>query len=71
MQYIDSFSYTVKPSKPRSLLSMVKKILLSLLTFVVVGACIVGVGFALEPESGFHTLDENAACPVVGCASES
>ena len=50
---------------------MVKKILLSLLTFVVVGACVVGVGFALEPESGFHALDENAACPVVGCASES
>lgn len=49
---------------------MAKKALLTLATFAVIGACVLGVGFLVEPDSGVHAIEEGSLCPVAGCAGE-
>ena len=48
---------------------MIKKTMLTLVAFLVVGACVLGAGFALEPESSVRAIEVGSPCPVVGCAS--
>lgn len=48
---------------------MIKKVVLTLAAFLVAGACVLGAGFALEPESALKPVAADSPCPVVGCAS--
>ncbi|WP_241157253.1 hypothetical protein [Adlercreutzia sp. ZJ242] len=48
---------------------MPKKIAATFAVFLTVGACVLGAGFALEPDSAVRPLSADSPCPVVACAS--
>ncbi len=48
---------------------MIKKTIITLAAFLVVGALALGAGFAIEPASSISPIAADSPCPVVGCAS--
>ncbi|WP_241157103.1 hypothetical protein [Adlercreutzia sp. ZJ304] len=46
-----------------------KKTLITVVVLLVFGMGVLGVSFAVEPESGIYPITETSLCPVVGCAS--
>lgn len=48
---------------------MIRKMILTLAVFLLVGACAFGLGGLLEPETDILPITPESACPAVGCAS--
>lgn len=48
---------------------MIRKLLIALMAFALVGSCVFGVGLLVEPTTGFLSVSSESACPAVGCAS--
>ena len=48
---------------------MPKKILLTVAAFLLLGACVLGVGSLVEPATGLHAIEADSPCPVARCAS--
>lgn len=48
---------------------MIRKTILALAAFLLVGACTFGVGTFLEPETAVLPIEADSPCPAVGCAS--
>lgn len=48
---------------------MCKKLLITLVVFVAVGACIYGAGMVAAPETGVYSIESASACPATKCAS--
>lgn len=46
-----------------------KKALVFLAVFALVGACVFGVGVLMEPATQISAVTSDSACPAVGCAS--
>ena len=50
---------------------MVRRFLITLAAFAVVGACVFAVGIAADPATGIRAVEVDSPCPAVGCASGS
>lgn len=50
---------------------MIRKTLLALAAFLLVGACVYGAGALAEPSTGLRPIEASSPCPAVGCASGS
>lgn len=48
---------------------MLKKLLVTIAVFALVGAAVLAAGAAAEPETGVHALTAASPCPATGCAS--
>lgn len=48
---------------------MIRKLLMVTATFLLVGVCVLGAGFAVEPATGVQAIAVDSPCPAVGCAS--
>ena len=48
---------------------MPKKILLTVAAFLLLGACVLGVGSLVEPATDLHAIEADSPCPVARCAS--
>ena len=48
---------------------MVRRFLITLAAFAVVGACVFAVGIAADPATGIRAVEVDSPCPAVGCAS--
>jgi len=48
---------------------MIKKTILSLVAFLLVGACAFGAGSLIEPDTAVRPIEAGSPCPAVGCAS--
>lgn len=49
---------------------MLRKFALTAGVFLLMGVCVFGVGWLVEPSTGIHALDAGSVCPVAGCAGE-
>ena len=50
---------------------MFKKLLVTLVAFLLAGACVLAAGAAAEPATGVRPIEADSPCPAVGCASGS
>lgn len=50
---------------------MVRKFLITLAAFAIVGTCALAAGNAADPATGIRIIDSGSSCPAVGCASGS
>ena len=50
---------------------MFKKLLVTLVAFLLAGACVLAAGAAAEPATGVRPIEADSPCPAVGCASAS
>ena len=50
---------------------MVRRFLITLAAFAVVGACVFAVGIAADPATGIRAVEVDSPCPAVGGASGS
>ena len=50
---------------------MFKKLLVTLVAFLLAGACVLAGGAAAEPATGVRPIEADSPCPAVGCASGS
>ena len=50
---------------------MFKKLLVTLVAFLLAGACVLAAGAAAEPATGVRPIEAYSPCPAVGCASGS
>ncbi|OUO91707.1 hypothetical protein B5F40_02390 [Gordonibacter sp. An230] len=48
---------------------MTKRLLVALVAFLLVGACVFAAGSLVEPSSGVSRIEADSPCPVAGCAS--
>ena len=48
---------------------MFKKLLVTLVAFLLAGACVLAAGAAAEPATGVRPIEADSPCPAVGCAS--
>ena len=48
---------------------MPKKILITVAVFLLLGACVLGAGFLVEPATGVLRIEADSPCPVTRCAS--
>ncbi len=48
---------------------MIRKVILALVAFLLVGACAFGIGTLAEPETAVLPIKADSPCPVVGCTS--
>ena len=48
---------------------MIKKLLIALAAFALVGACVLAAGTAIEPATGVSRIEASSPCPATGCAS--
>lgn len=49
---------------------MFKKAIITVVAFLLVGLCVLGVGMAADPDVGVpRAITPESACPVVGCAN--
>ena len=48
---------------------MIRKTILALAAFLVVGACAFGAGSLVEPDTAVLPIEADSPCPAVGCAS--
>ena len=47
---------------------MFKKLLVTLVAFLLAGACVLAAGAAAEPATGVRPIEADSPCPAVGCA---
>ena len=50
---------------------MFQKLLVTLVAFLLAGACVLAAGAAAEPATGVRPIEADSPCPAVGCASGS
>lgn len=48
---------------------MLRKLLITLAAFAVVGAAVLGAGVVADPSSGVRPIEADSRCPAAGCAS--
>ena len=48
---------------------MLRKLLITLAAFAVVGAAVFGAGAVAEPATGLRPIEADSPCPAAGCAS--
>ena len=48
---------------------MIKKLLIALAAFLLVGACVFAAGIAVEPATGVSRIEASSPCPAAGCAT--
>ena len=63
-----SFS-TMIGSKKDGESKMIRKLLIALAAFLLVGACAFGAGALVEPDTAVRPITAESPCPAVGCAS--
>ena len=50
---------------------MIRKTLVALMVFALMGACVLAFGFTAEPATGVQRIEPTSSCPAVGCVSGS
>lgn len=50
---------------------MLRKLLITLAAFALLGACVLGTGSLAEPATGVSPITADSPCPAAGCASGS